>query len=148
MLIYEITCEPPLLPLIDSIIKQVGGSYIYEFGRKIPLIFKLTFDTANDKDRLKLFELRKSWTQIFSPGVLMRLDRKVHDIDNDWPLYVCLPCELWFKSNFTKCVLFYSNFFLNWSPTTCQMTPHMQQSTHRINQKLHNSVCQRQQPFL
>lgn len=92
MIFNEISSENLFLSLIDAIVKQVGKCYIYEFGRKIAGIFKTIFETANAEERIRMFELRKSWTDIFSAFNLMRLDRKVHFIDNEWPLYVC--CEL------------------------------------------------------
>ncbi len=88
LVIYESSGPQLCLKIIDSIIKEVGRCYVSRFGRKIACLFKVIFEESNSRERGEMLEMRKTWTGIFQESKLLRLDQKVHCLDNNWPLYV------------------------------------------------------------
>ncbi|XP_055310465.1 uncharacterized protein LOC129573660 isoform X2 [Sitodiplosis mosellana] len=76
----------PILYLIDSIVKNVGGVYIKYFSQTIVKIFIGAFEKVNEDIRKKMFALRQTWNDVFPPAKLYTLDVKVNAIDHNWPI--------------------------------------------------------------
>ena len=78
--------EIPILYLIDSIVKNVGGIYIKLFTQNIVSNFCRIFERSDEKVRSSLYKLRCTWKGFFPPEKLSALDRKVKQIDPKWPI--------------------------------------------------------------
>lgn len=76
-----------MLYMLDAILKKVSG-YRYQISKKIPTIFKVVFEHSDQLTRMKMFELRKTWTGVLSDHTLYLIDKKTYFIDENWPLYV------------------------------------------------------------
>ena len=90
-IIYALNeCEDDLLLLytLDSLMKQIGGTYIDILSRKLPNVFLRIFERndGNGSIQKKMFNLRCTWKGILSDGVLFKIDKGVNDIDNGWPI--------------------------------------------------------------
>lgn len=96
----NISSEMTLLKLIDSLLNTknsetvgVDNDYIFLFGQSIAEIFASVFrhtmelpSEKSKKMREDLYNLRKSWTSVFSPIILKKLDINVKRSDRNWPL--------------------------------------------------------------
>ena len=78
--------EVPVLYLIDSIVKNVGGIYIKLFTQNIVSNFCQIFERSDEKVRSSLYKLRCTWKTYFPPEKLAALDKKVRVIDPKWPI--------------------------------------------------------------
>ncbi|XP_016845567.1 uncharacterized protein LOC100121761 isoform X2 [Nasonia vitripennis] len=76
----------PVLYLIDSIIKNVNGSYINLFSKNIVQTFCNVFEKVDESTRARMWKLRQTWSEIFPPNKLSALDVQVHSIDPAWPI--------------------------------------------------------------
>lgn len=76
----------PVLYLLDSIVKNVGGEYIQLFSNCIVNIFCGVFEKVNEKVREKMYILRQTWNDVFTPQKLYTLDVKVNCMDPNWPI--------------------------------------------------------------
>ncbi|KAG7305107.1 hypothetical protein JYU34_010576 [Plutella xylostella] len=76
----------PILYLVDSIIKNVGGAYTSKFSEKIVNMFTRTFKQVDEKTRSQMFKLRETWHDVFPATKLYQLDVKVNLIDPAWPI--------------------------------------------------------------
>ncbi|XP_064074562.1 pre-mRNA cleavage complex 2 protein Pcf11 isoform X1 [Vanessa tameamea] len=76
----------PVLYLVDSIIKNVGGAYTQKFSQIIVNIFTKTFKQVDEKVRSQMFKLRETWHEVFPSMKLYQLDVKVNLIDPAWPI--------------------------------------------------------------
>ncbi|XP_055372303.1 uncharacterized protein LOC129606180 [Condylostylus longicornis] len=81
----------PVLYLIDSIVKNVGGQYIQLFSQCIVNIFVGVFDKVKENVREKMYTLRQTWVEVFPPQKLYTLDVKVKCIDQNWPITAKVP---------------------------------------------------------
>ncbi|KPP69872.1 pre-mRNA cleavage complex 2 protein Pcf11-like, partial [Scleropages formosus] len=66
----------PVLYLVDSIVKNVGGEYLTVFAKNL----------VDDNTRKSLFKLRSTWDEIFPLKKLYALDVRVNSIDPAWPV--------------------------------------------------------------
>ncbi|KAL3213254.1 hypothetical protein MRX96_035592 [Rhipicephalus microplus] len=73
----------PVLYLIDSIMKNVGGDYRALFTQNIVSNFCNVFE--------KLFKLRQTWLDIFPNKKLYALDTRVKQMDPAWPIIAKEP---------------------------------------------------------
>ncbi|CAH2263858.1 jg21590 [Pararge aegeria aegeria] len=78
----------PVLYLVDSIIKNVGGAYTQKFSQSIVNMFTKTFKQVDEKIRSQMFKLRETWHDVFPSTKLYQLDVKVNLIDPAWPIQV------------------------------------------------------------
>jgi len=77
----------PSLYLLDSILKNVGGEYVIIISKYIVDTFCCVFEAAPDeKSRLALFKLRKTWGTCIPSKVLDEMDVKVSQTDPNWPV--------------------------------------------------------------
>ncbi|XP_063537614.1 pre-mRNA cleavage complex 2 protein Pcf11 [Cydia strobilella] len=76
----------PVLYLVDSIIKNVGGAYVQKFSQIIVNMFTRTFKQVDEKVRSQMFKLRETWHDVFPATKLYQLDVKVNLIDPAWPI--------------------------------------------------------------
>ncbi|CAB3225554.1 unnamed protein product [Arctia plantaginis] len=76
----------PVLYLVDSIIKNVGGAYTQKFSESIVNMFTKTFKQVDEKVRSQMFKLRETWHDVFPAKKLYQLDVKVNLIDPAWPI--------------------------------------------------------------
>ncbi|CAH0719314.1 unnamed protein product, partial [Brenthis ino] len=76
----------PVLYLVDSIIKNVGGAYTQKFSAIIVNMFTKTFKQVDEKIRSQMFKLRETWHDVFPSTKLYQLDVKVNLIDPAWPI--------------------------------------------------------------
>uniref|UniRef100_A0A1L8DCG8 Pre-mRNA cleavage complex 2 protein Pcf11 n=1 Tax=Nyssomyia neivai TaxID=330878 RepID=A0A1L8DCG8_9DIPT len=76
----------PVLYLIDSIVKNVGGQYKALFGQYIVNMFCGVFEKVNEKMREKMFALRQTWNEVFTQQKLYTLDVKINCMDPGWPI--------------------------------------------------------------
>ncbi|XP_049878564.1 pre-mRNA cleavage complex 2 protein Pcf11 isoform X2 [Pectinophora gossypiella] len=76
----------PVLYLVDSIIKNVGGAYTQKFSQSIVNMFTRTFKQVDEKIRSQMFKLRETWHDVFPATKLYQLDVKVNLIDPAWPI--------------------------------------------------------------
>lgn len=77
----------PKLYLIDSIIKQIGGSYVDLFNNDILVhSFRTAFLSADSACREKMFKLRLTWNALVAESILRRLDTVIHQINKRCPI--------------------------------------------------------------
>ncbi|XP_064465566.1 pre-mRNA cleavage complex 2 protein Pcf11-like isoform X3 [Ornithodoros turicata] len=81
----------PVLYLIDSIMKNVGGAYCTLFMQNIVANFCSVFEKGEDKTRLQLFKLRQTWTDLLPNQKLYGLDEQVKNMDSAWPILAKPP---------------------------------------------------------
>lgn len=74
------------LYLMDSIIKNVGGSYVDLFSKVLLESFSKVFRTADPPCRKKMFTLRHTWNANVSASTLYSLDIVINGIDANWPV--------------------------------------------------------------
>ncbi|XP_062910025.1 pre-mRNA cleavage complex 2 protein Pcf11 [Mobula hypostoma] len=76
----------PVMYLMDSIVKNVGGSYITLFAQNLGVTFSSVFEKVDESTRKSLFKLRSTWDDMFQLTKLYALDVKVNKIDPAWPI--------------------------------------------------------------
>ncbi|VEL42758.1 unnamed protein product, partial [Protopolystoma xenopodis] len=75
------------LYVIDSIVKNVGGVYRMLFSDGIVDLFVHSFESIRDeKGRIKLYNLRATWRDVFPNSRMYELDVRVREHDPAWPL--------------------------------------------------------------
>lgn len=86
--LQKVTCDIklPILYLIDSIVKNVGKTYIPLFTQNIVSTFCAVFEKVDEKVRFQMFKLRQTWNEVFPQKKLFALDVRVHAIDPAWPI--------------------------------------------------------------
>ncbi|XP_078600723.1 uncharacterized protein LOC144875862 isoform X1 [Branchiostoma floridae x Branchiostoma japonicum] len=83
----------PVMYLMDSIVKNVGGDYCTLFSQNIVSTFCNIFEQVDEKTRMSLYKLRSTWDTIFTSKKLYALDSRVQGIDPAWPVKP-LPAEM------------------------------------------------------
>ncbi|KAG5844329.1 hypothetical protein ANANG_G00161350 [Anguilla anguilla] len=76
----------PVLYLVDSIVKNVGGEYLDVFAKNLVSSFICVFEKVDENTRKSLFKLRSTWDEIFQLKKLYALDVKVNSVDPAWPI--------------------------------------------------------------
>ncbi|XP_066502803.1 pre-mRNA cleavage complex 2 protein Pcf11 [Hoplias malabaricus] len=76
----------PVLYLVDSIVKNVGGEYLEVFAKNIVTSFICVFEKVDENTRKSLFKLRSTWDEIFPLKKLYALDVRVNSVDPAWPI--------------------------------------------------------------
>ncbi|XP_065842897.1 polyadenylation and cleavage factor homolog 11-like isoform X2 [Oscarella lobularis] len=76
----------PILYLLDSITKNVGGRYIEIFSQNLVSTFCTVFEQADDQMRRDLYKLRQTWGPYFPPKKLYTIDVRVNGMDSNWPI--------------------------------------------------------------
>ncbi|CAJ0956983.1 unnamed protein product, partial [Mesorhabditis belari] len=77
----------PILYVTDSILKNIkGDTYKKEFKRIILKCFVSTFKAGDEKIRGSMYNLRRTWGEIFPKSKLYELDMAVKEIDPAWPI--------------------------------------------------------------
>ncbi|XP_067890022.1 pre-mRNA cleavage complex 2 protein Pcf11 [Heterodontus francisci] len=76
----------PVMYLMDSIVKNVGGSYISLFAQNLSPIFSSVFEKVDESTRKSLFKLRSTWDEMFQLTKLYALDVKINKLDPAWPI--------------------------------------------------------------
>lgn len=90
-----------LLYTLDSLMKQIGGTYIDILSRKLPNAFLRIFERneGNVSIQKKIFNLRCTWKGILSDGVLFKIDKVVNEIDNGWPIQCVSAAHCFYARN-------------------------------------------------
>ncbi|XP_075994020.1 pre-mRNA cleavage complex 2 protein Pcf11 isoform X2 [Genypterus blacodes] len=76
----------PLLYLVDSIVKNVGGEYLAVFAKNLITSFICVFEKVEENTRKSLFKLRSTWDDVFPLKKLYALDARVNSVDQAWPI--------------------------------------------------------------
>ncbi|KAM3869035.1 pre-mRNA cleavage complex 2 protein Pcf11 [Diretmus argenteus] len=76
----------PVLYLVDSIVKNVGGEYLAVFAKNLVTTFICVFEKVDENIRKSLFKLRSTWDDVFPPKKLYALDVRVKSLDPAWPI--------------------------------------------------------------
>ncbi|XP_030636860.1 pre-mRNA cleavage complex 2 protein Pcf11 isoform X2 [Chanos chanos] len=76
----------PVLYLVDSIVKNVGGEYLDVFAKNLVTSFICVFEKVDENTRKSLFKLRSTWDDIFPLKKLYSLDVRVNSLDPAWPI--------------------------------------------------------------
>ncbi|KAK3523920.1 hypothetical protein QTP70_016723 [Hemibagrus guttatus] len=76
----------PVLYLVDSIVKNVGGQYLEVFAKNLITSFICVFEKVDENTRKCLFKLRSTWDEIFPLKKLYALDVRVNSVDPAWPI--------------------------------------------------------------
>lgn len=76
----------PVLYLVDSIVKNVGGEYLEVFAKNLVTSFICVFEKVDENTRKSLFKLRSTWDEIFPLKKLYALDVRVNSLDPAWPI--------------------------------------------------------------
>ncbi|KAF7697080.1 pre-mRNA cleavage complex 2 protein Pcf11 [Silurus meridionalis] len=76
----------PVLYLVDSIVKNVGGQYLEVFAKNLVTSFICVFEKVDENTRKCLFKLRSTWDEIFPLKKLYALDVRVNSLDPAWPI--------------------------------------------------------------
>ncbi|XP_013794587.1 pre-mRNA cleavage complex 2 protein Pcf11-like [Limulus polyphemus] len=76
----------PVLYLIDSIMKNVGGDYLPLFTQNIVSDFCGVFEKGDEKTRVQLFKLRQTWSDILPNKKLYAIDVRIKQLDPAWPI--------------------------------------------------------------
>ncbi|KAM9332766.1 LOW QUALITY PROTEIN: pre-mRNA cleavage complex 2 protein Pcf11-like [Pholidichthys leucotaenia] len=76
----------PVLYLVDSIVKNVGGEYLEVFAKNLIASFICVFEKVDENTRKSLFKLRSTWDDVFSLKKLLALDVRVNSLDPAWPI--------------------------------------------------------------
>ncbi|KAL0993742.1 hypothetical protein UPYG_G00113040 [Umbra pygmaea] len=76
----------PVLYLVDSIVKNVGGEYLAVFAKNLVTSFICVFEKVDENTRKSLFKLRSTWDEIFPLKKLYALDVRVNSLDPAWPI--------------------------------------------------------------
>uniref|UniRef100_A0A087X560 Pre-mRNA cleavage complex 2 protein Pcf11 n=2 Tax=Poecilia formosa TaxID=48698 RepID=A0A087X560_POEFO len=76
----------PVLYLVDSIVKNVGGEYLAVFAKNLIASFICVFEKVDENTRKSLFKLRSTWDDVFPLKKLYALDVRVNSLDTAWPI--------------------------------------------------------------
>ncbi|XP_054611775.1 pre-mRNA cleavage complex 2 protein Pcf11 [Dunckerocampus dactyliophorus] len=76
----------PVLYLVDSIVKNVGGEYLAVFAKNLITSFICVFEKVDENTRKSLFKLRSTWDEVFPLKKLYALDVRVNSVDPAWPI--------------------------------------------------------------
>ncbi|XP_077402073.1 pre-mRNA cleavage complex 2 protein Pcf11 [Vanacampus margaritifer] len=76
----------PVLYLVDSIVKNVGGEYLAVFAKNLITSFICVFEKVDENTRKSLFKLRSTWDEVFPLKKLYALDARVNSVDPAWPI--------------------------------------------------------------
>ncbi|KAK9537046.1 hypothetical protein VZT92_006784 [Zoarces viviparus] len=76
----------PVLYLVDSIVKNVGGEYLAVFAKNLITSFICVFEKVDENTRKSLFKLRSTWDDVFPLKKLYALDVRVNSVDPAWPI--------------------------------------------------------------
>ncbi|CAJ1063639.1 pre-mRNA cleavage complex 2 protein Pcf11 isoform X2 [Xyrichtys novacula] len=76
----------PVLYLVDSIVKNVGGEYLAVFAKNLITSFICVFEKVDENTRKSLFKLRSTWDDVFPLKKLYALDVRVNSVDVAWPI--------------------------------------------------------------
>ncbi|XP_029923941.1 pre-mRNA cleavage complex 2 protein Pcf11 [Myripristis murdjan] len=76
----------PVLYLVDSIVKNVGGEYLAVFAKNLVTSFICVFEKVDENIRKSLFKLRSTWDDVFPLKKLYALDVRVNNLDPAWPI--------------------------------------------------------------
>ncbi|KAM7397428.1 hypothetical protein PAMA_005632 [Pampus argenteus] len=76
----------PVLYLVDSIVKNVGGEYRAVFAKNLITSFLCVFEKVDENTRKSLFKLRSTWDEVFPLKKLYALDVRVNSVDPAWPI--------------------------------------------------------------
>ncbi|KAM4547606.1 pre-mRNA cleavage complex 2 protein Pcf11 [Fundulus diaphanus] len=76
----------PVLYLVDSIVKNVGGEYLAVFAKNLIASFICVFEKVDENTRKSLFKLRSTWDEVFPLKKLYALDVRVNSHDPAWPI--------------------------------------------------------------
>ncbi|KAM9333156.1 pre-mRNA cleavage complex 2 protein Pcf11-like [Pholidichthys leucotaenia] len=76
----------PVLYLVDSIVKNVGGEYLEVFAKNLIASFICVFEKVDENTRKSLFKLRSTWDDVFPLKKLYALDVRVNSLDPAWPI--------------------------------------------------------------
>ncbi|CAL8265594.1 unnamed protein product [Merluccius merluccius] len=76
----------PVLYLVDSIVKNVGGEYLAVFAKNLVTSFICVFEKVDENIRKSLFKLRSTWDDVFPLTKLYALDVRVNAQDPAWPI--------------------------------------------------------------
>ncbi|KAM9408152.1 pre-mRNA cleavage complex 2 protein Pcf11-like [Pholidichthys leucotaenia] len=76
----------PVLYLVDSIVKNVGGEYLEVFAKNLIASFICVFEKVDENTRKSLFKLRSTWDDVFPLKKLFALDVWVNSLDPAWPI--------------------------------------------------------------
>ncbi|XP_015187887.1 PREDICTED: uncharacterized protein LOC107072450 isoform X2 [Polistes dominula] len=76
----------PVLYLIDSIVKNVNGTYLNLFTQNIVNTFCGVFEKVDENTRASMWKLRQTWNDVFPAKKLFSLDVRVQSIDPAWPI--------------------------------------------------------------
>lgn len=63
----------PVIYLMDSIVKNIGGAYKEQFARHVPELIGLTYAVATPKVMTSLKNLAKTWDGVFPADVVKRV---------------------------------------------------------------------------
>uniref|UniRef100_A0A7S2ZV15 CID domain-containing protein n=1 Tax=Rhodosorus marinus TaxID=101924 RepID=A0A7S2ZV15_9RHOD len=77
----EVDKKLPLLYLVDSIVKNVGGEYIQAFRLNIFKIFTSVYDKVDYETCARLRKLLNTWSDIFGQELCDLMWRRVHERD-------------------------------------------------------------------
>ncbi|KAK1875209.1 Pre-mRNA cleavage complex 2 protein Pcf11 [Dissostichus eleginoides] len=81
----------PVLYLVDSIVKNVGGEYLAVFAKNLITSFICVFEKVDENTRKSLFKLRSTWEDVFPLKKLYALDVRVNSVDPAWPIKALPP---------------------------------------------------------
>ncbi|XP_053188224.1 pre-mRNA cleavage complex 2 protein Pcf11 [Scomber japonicus] len=76
----------PVLYLVDSIVKNVGGEYLAVFAKNLITSFLCVFEKVDENTKKSLFKLRSTWDEVFPLKKLYALDVRVNSVDSAWPI--------------------------------------------------------------
>ncbi|KAM9365015.1 LOW QUALITY PROTEIN: pre-mRNA cleavage complex 2 protein Pcf11-like [Pholidichthys leucotaenia] len=81
----------PVLYLMDSIVKNVGGEFLEAFAENLVASFMGVFEKVDKNTRKSLFKLRSTWDDVFPLKKLYALDVRVNSLDPAWPIKLLSP---------------------------------------------------------
>ncbi|XP_051881877.1 pre-mRNA cleavage complex 2 protein Pcf11 [Pristis pectinata] len=134
----------PVMYLMDSIVKNVGGSYITLFAQNLGLTFASVFEKVDESTRKSLFKLRSTWDDMFQLTKLYALDVKVNKLDPAWPIKPLPP-------NVNSSSIHVNPKFLNRSleePSTSSSTVAPVNSAKQNIAESQKNVTQEQEQFI
>ena len=67
----------PIVYLMDSIVKNIGGAYKEQFATRVPELLGATYDVATPKVMTSLKNLAKTWDGVFSADVIQRVNARI-----------------------------------------------------------------------
>ena len=76
----------PTLYLLDSILKNDPDNYKQHIEKILALVFEVTFSSGDEKIRMAMYKLRKTWTPWFQHKTLYDLDVRAKNLDKAWPI--------------------------------------------------------------